>query len=131
MFGSSTFRNASPCSRNSYYILRMAPNRDWQRFSNSVRLVITTVASARFFAFCIVDAAFSFTYSCGLLFNSILCSAFRKVFRNAFSERITRASSGGLNEVSERLHGKQRLISIKSAVVLCGRLLDAGEFGYR
>ncbi|XP_003365995.1 conserved hypothetical protein [Trichinella spiralis] len=118
------------------------------------------VASARFFAFCIVDAAFSFTYSCGLLFNSILCSAFRKVFllphcvavpylcqhSPGFGEftlcghntdglrlllRITRASSGGLNEVSGRLHGKQRLISIKSAVVLCGRLLDAGEFGYR
>ncbi|XP_003368869.1 hypothetical protein Tsp_12445 [Trichinella spiralis] len=118
------------------------------------------LASARFFAFCIVDAAFSFTYSCGLLLSSILCNVFRKGFllphwvavpylcqhSPGFGEftlcghntdglrlllRITRASSGGLNEVSERLHGKQRLISIKSAVVLCGRLLDAGEFGYR
>ncbi|KRY32179.1 hypothetical protein T01_14937, partial [Trichinella spiralis] len=43
-------------------------------------LVITTVASARFFAFCIVDAAFSFTYSCGLLLSSILCNVFRKGF---------------------------------------------------
>ncbi|XP_003368012.1 hypothetical protein Tsp_15487 [Trichinella spiralis] len=96
------------------------------------------LASARFFAFCIVDAAFSFTYSCGLLFNSILCSAFRKVFllphcvavpylcqhSPGFGEftlcghntdglrlllRITRASSGGLNEVSGRLHRKAAL----------------------
>ncbi|KRX12301.1 hypothetical protein T07_14561 [Trichinella nelsoni] len=41
------------------------------------------------------------------------------------------ASSGGPNEVSGRLHGKQRLISIKISVVLCGRLLDAVEFGNR
>ncbi|KRX28825.1 hypothetical protein T06_11546, partial [Trichinella sp. T6] len=41
------------------------------------------------------------------------------------------ASSGIRNEVSGRLHGKQRLISIKCAVVLCGRLLGAAEFGNR
>ncbi|KRY25420.1 hypothetical protein T03_14713, partial [Trichinella britovi] len=37
----------------------------------------------------------------------------------------------GPNKVSGRLHGKQRLISIKSAVVLFGQLLDAVEFGNR
>ncbi|KRX20741.1 hypothetical protein T07_3781 [Trichinella nelsoni] len=41
------------------------------------------------------------------------------------------ASSGGPNIVSGRLHGKQHLISIKSAVVLCGRLVAAVEFENR
>ncbi|KRX34341.1 hypothetical protein T05_16495 [Trichinella murrelli] len=63
----------------------------------------------------------------------------RKVPRNPFDcvqpaqrwHAQTTASSGIRNEVSGRLHGKQRLISIKSAVVLCSRLLDAVAFGNR
>ncbi|KRY07954.1 hypothetical protein T12_2554 [Trichinella patagoniensis] len=37
----------------------------------------------------------------------------------------------GPNKVSGLLHGNQRFISTKSAVVLFGRLLDAVEFGKR
>ncbi|KRY02118.1 hypothetical protein T01_13841, partial [Trichinella spiralis] len=47
MFGSSTFCNTASFSRNSWYILRMAPNCDWQRFNSSVRVLLVRVQPAQ------------------------------------------------------------------------------------
>ncbi|KRX12313.1 hypothetical protein T07_5430 [Trichinella nelsoni] len=137
MCGSSTFCNASSFSRNSWYILRMEPNCDWHSFRNSVwkpQLELSCGAVRVWY----LDHKYAHQSVQALTpghhittFALIQRFVVATVQTTSQGDQSIIASSGGPNEVSGRLHGKQRLISIKISVVLCGRLLDAVEFGNR